>query len=184
MLKDINMGTILTGLNNGELARLENRLSRFLQGSEISLINEAVGIRPVDISYEVYDALSKAIRFQKCRRVYSILASARQQTCGMINVRIKLRKKQEYSRFFLQQMIEIQCQILKKELPSCEKRVKSLIWVVLGKALPATDGQKYSKYSAQFLLLPILVEMYPPWGTSPTAHRDVWASVIPDRTLV
>jgi thiamine biosynthesis lipoprotein len=49
----------------GELARLENRLSRFISGSEISRINESAGIRPVKISNEAYEVLSNAIRFSE-----------------------------------------------------------------------------------------------------------------------
>lgn len=48
-----------------EIARLEQSLSRFLSGSEVSRINESAGIRPVKISNENYEVLSNAIRFSE-----------------------------------------------------------------------------------------------------------------------
>lgn len=47
----------------GELARLENKLSRFVAGSEISRINRAAGKTLVQVSSEIYQVLLDAIRF-------------------------------------------------------------------------------------------------------------------------
>lgn len=46
-----------------ELARLEQRLSRFISDSEIGRLNRSAGKDPVAISGETYEALCRAIRF-------------------------------------------------------------------------------------------------------------------------
>lgn len=51
--------------SKAELARLEQSLSRFLSGSEVSRINESAGVKPVKISNENYEVLSNAIRFSE-----------------------------------------------------------------------------------------------------------------------
>jgi len=47
----------------GEAARLENMLSPYLPGSEISRINGSAGIRCERLSQEVYEVLSRAVQF-------------------------------------------------------------------------------------------------------------------------
>ena len=46
-----------------ELSRLENKLSRFIQDSEVSRINQFAGKAAVAVSSETYEVLSSAIRF-------------------------------------------------------------------------------------------------------------------------
>jgi thiamine biosynthesis lipoprotein len=48
-----------------ELTRLENKLSRYIQDSEVSRINQSAGEGHVNISSETYEVLSGAIRFSE-----------------------------------------------------------------------------------------------------------------------
>ena len=47
------------------LKRLENKLSRYIQDSEVSMINKSAGVAQISISSETYEILSCALRFSE-----------------------------------------------------------------------------------------------------------------------
>jgi len=48
-----------------EVARIEERLSRFLPGSDVARVNGAAGIKSERLSLETYTVLSKAVEFSR-----------------------------------------------------------------------------------------------------------------------
>ena len=69
-------GKCLTEIHK-EAVRIEDNLSRFLPGSEISRISRSAGIQNENLGYDTYEVLSQAVEFSRqCHGYFDVTIGA------------------------------------------------------------------------------------------------------------